>query len=97
MNKQTERANKPQLISTNSPEYREAYANSVQVRASLWDLFLLFGTTKPHEVGIEAVNFQGIYISPAQAKALLLLLQQNVSDYEKAFGEIQLKQQAAQA
>ena len=25
-------------------DYRESYANSVQVRVSLWDFFLLFGT-----------------------------------------------------
>ena len=29
---------------TNTADYREAYANSVQVRVSLWDFFLLFGT-----------------------------------------------------
>ena len=70
MNKQTERATmaqqaqpaklQPQLVSTNSPEYREAYANSVQIRATLWDLFLLFGTMKPHELGAEVVNYQGV-------------------------------------
>ena len=27
----------------NSPEYREGYANSVQVRASVWDFLLVFG------------------------------------------------------
>ncbi|MEI9975515.1 MAG: hypothetical protein WDO73_27680 [Ignavibacteriota bacterium] len=25
------------------PEYRENYANSVQVRVNLWDFFLMFG------------------------------------------------------
>jgi len=28
----------------NTTDYREHYANSVQVRVSLWDFFLLFGT-----------------------------------------------------
>ena len=28
----------------NTADYRESYANSVQVRVSLWDFFLLFGT-----------------------------------------------------
>ena len=36
-------------------------------------------------------NFQGVYISPPQAKALLNVLQQNVSQYESAFGEIRLE------
>jgi len=35
-------------------------------------------------------NFQGIYLSPQQAKALLRVLEQNVVQYETAFGEIKL-------
>jgi flagellar protein FlaG len=35
-------------------------------------------------------NFQGIYLSPQQAKALMAILQQNISNYEGAFGEIKL-------
>ena len=85
-------ATKIQLI--NTPEYRENYANSVQVRVNLWDFFLMFGTvsqTSPEHVSIQ--NFQGIYISPQQAKALSNLLQQNLSQYESAFGEIHLEAQ----
>ncbi len=77
---------------THTPEYREAYANSVQVRVNLWDFFLMFGTiqqTMPEEVTLQ--NFQGVYLSPQQAKALANLLQQNVSQYEAAFGEIRLE------
>jgi len=77
-----------------SPEYRERYANSVQIRVNLWDFFLLFGLvnqTSPENVSIH--NFQGIYLSPQQAKALLNVLQQNVSQYEAAFGEIRLEPQ----
>ncbi len=75
-----------------SVDYREHYANSVQVRVNLWDFFLMFGTISqaaPDNVSIQ--NFQGIYISPPQAKALLNVLQQNVSQYETAFGEIRLE------
>jgi flagellar protein FlaG len=39
-------------------------------------------------------NFEGVYLSPQQAKALLNVLQQNVSQYETAFGEIRLEPQA---
>jgi flagellar protein FlaG len=39
-------------------------------------------------------NFQGIYVSPQQAKALLNILQQNVTQYEKAFGEIVIEPHA---
>ena len=81
----------PKLNLTATPDYRDGYANSVQVRMSVWDFFLVFGTMhqdSPAEVKIE--NFQGIYLSPQQAKALLGLLQQNIAGYESAFGEIKL-------
>ena len=75
----------------NTAEYRETYANSVQVRVNVWDFFLVFGTMQQHsENQVEVRNFQGIYLSPQQAKALLTILEQNVVNYEKAFGEIKL-------
>ena len=37
------------------------------------------------------MNFQGIFLSPQQAKALANVLNQNVSQYEAAFGEIRLE------
>ena len=79
----------PKLQLTNTPDYRESYANSVQMRVSLWDFFLMFGTinqTTPDAVTIQ--NFQGVYLSPPQAKALSNLLQQKLKQYEAAFGEI---------
>jgi hypothetical protein len=81
----------PNVKLTNAPDYREAYANSVQMRVNVWDFFLVFGTLQQQtETQVEIRNFQGIYLSPQQAKALLGLLQQNVSGYESAFGEIKL-------
>lgn len=85
----------PRIVLENTPDYRETYANSVQIRVNLWDFFLMFGTlnqTSPENLQIR--NFQGVYISPQQAKALLNLLQQNVSQYESAFGEIRLEPRA---
>ena len=79
----------PKIQLSNTPDYRENYANSVQVRVNLWDFLLLFGRvtqTAPDNVAIQ--NFQGIYLSPQQAKAL-----QNVTQYESAFGEIRLEPQ----
>jgi flagellar protein FlaG len=35
-----------------------------------------------------------VYLSPQQAKALLNILQQNVNQYESAFGEIKLEPHA---
>ncbi len=85
----------PRIHLINTPDYRDNYANSVQIRLNLWDFLLMFGRvdqTTPEEVQIH--NFQGIYLSPQQAKALLRLLQQNVSQYENAFGEIHLEPSA---
>lgn len=77
-------------------DYRESYANSVQVRVNLWDFFLMFGTINqnaPDSVNIQ--NFQGIYLSPQQAKALYNVLQQNLTQYEATFGEIKLEPQGS--
>jgi flagellar protein FlaG len=83
----------PSVELHNSPDFRDAYANSVQLRVSLWDFYLLFGNiqqdSRPGHVTIR--NYQGIYLSPQQAKALLNVLQQNVQQYESAFGEIRLE------
>src|SRR6266487_4519379 len=65
----------PKIHLTNAADYREGYANSVQIRVNLWDFFLLFGVvnqTAPDQVSIQ--NFQGVYVSPQQAKALLNVL-----------------------
>ena len=85
----------PRITLSKSDDYREKYANSVQVRVNLWDFFLSFGLfdqSSPDAVQIH--NFQGIYISPQQAKALANVLNQNVQQYESAFGEIRLEPQA---
>ena len=81
----------PKINLINAPEYREGYANSVQIRVNLWDFLLLFGMVNQTASDLVNIhNFQGIYLSPQQAKALLGLLQQNVAGYESAFGEIKL-------
>jgi len=81
----------PKINSAKRADYRDTYSNSVQIRVNVWDFFLQFGTisqTKPDEVDIE--YFQGVYLSPQQAKALMNVLQQNVATYEGTFGEIKL-------
>ena len=82
----------PRIILTQTPDYRETYANSVQVRVSVWDFLLTFGTAQqqtPEEVTIH--NQQGIYLSPQQAKALWNMLGQNLEQYEMTFGKIALE------
>lgn len=81
----------PNIKLINTSEYREHYANSVQVRVNVWDFFLVFGTLQQQsETQVEVSNFQGIYLSPQQAKALSAILHQNVAGYESTFGEIKL-------
>ncbi|HWY59305.1 MAG TPA: DUF3467 domain-containing protein [Terriglobales bacterium] len=88
----------PNIRLLNASDYRESYANSVQVRVNVWDFFLVFGTLQQQsETQVEVKNFQGIYLSPQQAKALMSILQQNVSGYESTFGEIKLDPRMAAA
>src|SRR6202142_1435810 len=87
--------NQPNVKFVQTSDYREAYANSVQIRVNVWDFFLVFGTMQQStETQVELRNFQGVYLSPQQAKALMALLQQNVANYESAFGEIKLDPRA---
>ncbi len=81
----------PKIQMSNVPEYREGYANSVQIRVNLWDFFLMFGLFQSGPDNVSIQNFQGIYLSPQQAKALMNVLTQNVTQYEAAFGEIKLE------
>jgi flagellar protein FlaG len=88
----------PNFTVVNTNEYRETYANSVQVRVNVWDFFLVFGTMQQQsETQVEVRNFQGIYLSPQQAKALAAVLHQNISNYESTFGEIKLDPRVATA
>ena len=87
----------PAINVTQTPDYRETYANGVQVRWSTWDFFLVFGTfQQPDESHVEVRNFQGIYLSPQQAKALYVNLQQQIMNYESAFGELKLEPRVGQ-
>lgn len=90
----TPAAPQPKFHLTNSADYRENYANSVQLRVSLYDFFLMFGTATPTAPdALTITNFQGVYLSPQQAKALLNNLQQQIKQYESALGEIRLEAQ----
>jgi flagellar protein FlaG len=82
----------PQLNTVQTSDYRESYANSVQVRVSVWDFQLVFGLASsdtPEQVNIR--NHQAIFLSPQQAKALFNILGQNLAQYEQAFGTLNLE------
>lgn len=81
----------PRIKIVPTAEYRENYANSVQIRPSTWDFFLQFGRLEQRQPDeVELHMFQGVYLSPQQAKAVFNLLRNHIEGYEKAFGEIQL-------
>jgi hypothetical protein len=95
-NRLIQQAQQPKIQLENTPEHRESYANSVQVSMSVWDFHLTFGTARqdtPDAITIS--NFQGIYLSPQQAKAMWNVLSQNVAQYEKTFGTIALEPSAS--
>ena len=84
----------PQVNLVQTADYRETYANSVQVRVSVWDFQLVFGlasSDSPEQVNIR--NNQAVFLSPQQAKALWNVLGQNLAQYEQAFGALNLEPQ----
>src|SRR5579875_3229963 len=82
----------PRIVLKRTSDYRDSYANSVQVRLSVWDFLLVFGTLSPQSAEqVEIENFQGIYLSPQQAKALHNILGANLAQYEQTFGTIALE------
>jgi hypothetical protein len=87
-------SDKPNVITSRSDQYRDSYANSVQVRISVWDFFLVFGIMRQDSADeVQVENFQGLYLSPQQAKALMSLLGHNLAQYEQTFGPIALEPQ----
>jgi flagellar protein FlaG len=88
-------AQQPQMNLVQTPDFRESYANSVQVRVSVWDFQLVFGlatSDAPDQVTIR--NHTAIILSPQQAKALCNMLVQNMAQYEHAFGALNLEPQS---
>lgn len=82
----------PELKLTKTADYRESYANSVQVRSSAWDFQLVFGTASSESLEQVTINnHAAIFLSPQQAKALWNVLGQNIAQYEQAFGTLNLE------
>jgi hypothetical protein len=86
----------PNISLERSVDYREGYANSVQVQKSVWDFRLTFGTAYQESAETITINaFQTVYLSPQQAKALCNVLTQNLIQYEQTFGVISLEPRPA--
>jgi hypothetical protein len=94
MSQPNQPAEPPTVKTKHTDQYRDSYANSVQVRMSVWDFFLVFGTMhQPASDQVNIENFQGIYLSPQQAKALVNVLNHNLAQYEQTFGALALEPQ----
>ena len=53
-------ADKPNVVTHRSDQYRDSYANSVQVRISVWDFFLVFGIMRQETADeVQVENLQG--------------------------------------
>jgi hypothetical protein len=84
----------PEVRLNKTAEYRDSYANSVQVKMSVWDFQLVFGTMQQDAPDVvNLMNFQGVYLSPQQAKALWNVLGHNLAQYEQTFGKLALEPQ----
>jgi Protein of unknown function (DUF3467) len=70
-------------------DYREEYANSVNLQVTTWDFQFTFGRMEQLSADLISINsFGRVYLSPQQAKALQQLLTANVEQYERSFGAI---------
>ena len=84
----------PEIRLEKTDGYRESYANSVQVRMSVWDFQLVFGTMHQEDASeVHLRNFQAVYLSPQQAKALWNVRGHNLAQYESTFGKLSLEPQ----
>ena len=68
----------PKFQLTTTPDYRENYANSVQMRVNLWDFFLMFGTINQIATFITTPVFGEVALLGA-AIVLIRLLPQGIT------------------
>jgi hypothetical protein len=80
------------IIAKPGPEYRSVYANNVALGISAFDISLVFGEIMGSEDG-KTVNVEQrvrVTMSPQHAKALVMVLAENLHNYEKNIGPIPL-------
>ncbi len=84
----------PSVQISKSEDYFEVYANTCNIGVTLMDFLIQFGQAHQNGAEVKVELLQGIWLSPQQAKALCMILTQNVQSYEQNFGEIKLAPQA---
>ena len=75
--------------SVRSEKFVSGYANYVGVTTTPWDVRLNFGeivTATPEKLAV--IEFASVVMSPQHAKSLLLVLAQQLAEYEKQHGPI---------
>lgn len=78
-----------------SANYASVYANSAQVRTTIWDIAMVFGelVTTPDSKQVQIEEKIRVVMSLTHAKALLAVLQRDLKAYEEQFGPIWEPQQ----
>src|SRR5216684_3989807 len=75
----------PNVKLNNAPDYREAYANSVQMRVNVWDFFMVFGTLQQQtETQVEIRNSQGCSADATALASRRTILRDYRSDQSNA-------------
>lgn len=88
--------NQPEIIRRKGESFVSTYANNLVVEASPWDFRFLFGEIEKGEPDATGRRLAKLYVedkvkivmSPQHAKAMLKVLQENVSSYESQIGPI---------
>lgn len=83
-------------IRNKTPDFRQVYANNVQIGFSNFDIALSFGQISGEEEGKTVVDVSThVIMSRELAKLLAGLLVANIKAYEQQFGEIVIPQLSA--
>ena len=82
----------PNIRLTILPDYRDGYANSIQVRVSVWDFLLIFGRLQPpagDRVG-GSPKFSGDLFESSAGEGAPFYIATERRAVRNAFGEIKL-------
>jgi hypothetical protein len=81
-----------QLESVRSERFASIYSNATNLEVTPWDFKFIFGVlVKPPTGSIPKIeSLTEVIMSPQHAKALLGILENNIQEYEKKIGKIEL-------
>ena len=83
-----------QLTRVRDPQYRDLYSNATMVGMTPFDLTVTFQRNGEIAPGIPgSVDLVGVSMSPQNLKALIRVLSETFSAYEKVFGQVAIPDQ----